>query len=230
MLKYFWCFSSPWIWTKRRGRVYIGKALLLPLQKVEEVLKSTLYIEAKVISLCVFFAIPPFCKGSYKLRELGGPQKEGKMIENRWFVEKMTRFLMHFWSKLMKNRWKWRVSFCFFERHSWKIDENGLFPFVVLSDIAKCPCNILQAPRARGSTEGRENDWKSLICRENDAFPYAFLIETHEKSVKMTCFLLLFWAAFMKNRWKWLVSPRCFERHSPMSLYEPLQKGGYKFE
>ena len=140
MLKYFWCFSSPWIWTKRRGRVYIGKALLLPLQKVEEVLKSTLYIEAKVISLCVFFAIPPFCKGSYKLRELGGPQKEGKMIENRWFVEKMTRFLMHFWSKLMKNRWKWRVSFCFFERHSWKIDENGLFPFVVLSDIAQCPC------------------------------------------------------------------------------------------
>ena len=89
---------------------------------------------------------------------------------------------------------------------------------------------LIQAPRARGSTEGRENDWKSLICRENDAFPYAFLIETHEKSVKMTCFLLLFWAAFMKNRWKWLVSLRCFERHSQMSLYEPLQKWGYKFE
>ena len=113
------------------------------MKKVEEVLKSTLYIEAKVISLCVFFAIPLFCKGSYKLRELGGPQKEGKMIENRWFVEKMTRFLLHFWSKLMKNRWKWRVSFCFFERHSWKIHEHGLFPFVVLSDIAKCPCMSL---------------------------------------------------------------------------------------
>ena len=53
------------------------------IKKVEEVLQSTPYIEAKVISLCVFFAIPLFCKGSYKLRELGGPQKEGKMIENR---------------------------------------------------------------------------------------------------------------------------------------------------
>ena len=51
---------------------------------------------------------------------------------------------------------------------------------------------LIQAPRARGSTEGRENDRKSLICRENGVFPLAFLIETHEKSMKMARFPLLF--------------------------------------